>query len=149
MDWEFKDLENMKWNSKSSAIKGPKRMCKFCILAIVVPIVLLCIPLYMRYQALRPHLFTLSPSDMKLLNHVRTANFHLCNYFRLHMYLLTFLYTGMCIVYKCVTHPTPVSQYLTIENVFVCVKSEEYGFLVTLRPISAELLVLLRNDEFD
>jgi len=69
MDWEFKDLENMKWKSKSSAIKGPKRMCKFCILAIVVPIVLLCIPLYMRYQALRPHLFTLSPSDMKLLNH--------------------------------------------------------------------------------
>jgi len=69
MDWDFKDLENMKWSkSKSSNIKGPKRMCKFCILAIVVPIVLLCIPLYMRYQALKPHRFTLSPSDMKLLN---------------------------------------------------------------------------------
>ena len=142
MDWEFKDLENMKWKSKSSAIKGPKRMCKFCILAIVVPIVLLCIPLYMRYQALRPHLFTLSPSDMKLLNHVRTANFHLCNYFRLHMYLLTLLCKGMCVVYTCVTHPIPVviSQYLTNENLFVCINSEEYEFLVTLRSLSADLL---------
>ena len=76
MDWDFKDLENMKWSkSKSSNIKGPKRMCKFCILAIVVPIVLLCIPLYMRYQALKPHRFTLSPSDMKLLNQVRKLLF--------------------------------------------------------------------------
>ena len=76
MDWEFKDLENMKWKSNSSAIKGPKRMCKFCLLAIVIPIVLLCIPLYMRYQALRPHIFSLSPSDMKLLNQV--LQFFLC-----------------------------------------------------------------------
>ena len=68
--WEAKDLENMKWTSNSSAIKGPKRMCKFCFLGIIIPIILLCIPLYMRYQALRPHRFTLSPSDMKLLNQV-------------------------------------------------------------------------------
>ena len=66
----FEDLERMRWSSRSSPSKGPKRLCKFCLLGIVLPVVFLCIPLYMRYQALRPHLLTLSPADMKLLNQV-------------------------------------------------------------------------------
>ena len=39
-------------------------------LALFVPSLFLCVPLYMRYYALRPHLFTMSPTDMKLLNQV-------------------------------------------------------------------------------
>ena len=70
MDTNFRDLERFKWSSESSPTKGPKRLCKFCALGIVIPIVLLCVPLYMRFQALKPHFFFLSPSDMKLLNHV-------------------------------------------------------------------------------
>lgn len=66
-----RNLESMKWTSDSSPTKGPKRMCKFCLLGIILPIMFLCVPLYMRYQALRPHFFTLSPSDMKLLNQVK------------------------------------------------------------------------------
>ena len=45
------------------------RLCKFCLLGIFFPITLLCIPLYMRFISLRPHIFTLSPTDMKLLNY--------------------------------------------------------------------------------
>eukprot|EP00095_Tigriopus_kingsejongensis_P000099 maker-scaffold1424_size42081-snap-gene-0.12 protein:Tk00099 transcript:maker-scaffold1424_size42081-snap-gene-0.12-mRNA-1 annotation:"hypothetical protein DAPPUDRAFT_299891" len=61
-------LERMQWSSRSRGSKGPKRMCRFCLLAILVPILCLCVPLYIRFQALRPHFFTLSPADMKLLN---------------------------------------------------------------------------------
>ena len=64
-------LERMRWSSRSPASKGPKRLCKFCLLAILLPVVCLCIPLYMRFQALKPHLLTLSPADMKLLNQAR------------------------------------------------------------------------------
>ena len=70
MDNNFKDLENLKWSSDTPSSKGPKRLCKFCFLGILLPIVLLCVPLYMRFQALKPHFFLLSPSDMKLLNQV-------------------------------------------------------------------------------
>ena len=64
------DLEKRPWSSKSSPAKGPKRLCKFCVLAVILPIICLCVPLYMRFQALKPQIFTLSPSDMKLLNQV-------------------------------------------------------------------------------
>ena len=74
MDTNFRDLERFKWSSESSPTKGPKRLCKFCALGIVIPIVLLCVPLYMRFQALKPHFFFLSPSDMKLLNHVSMSS---------------------------------------------------------------------------
>ena len=67
---KFDQLEKMQWSSRSSPNKGPKRLCIFCLLAILLPIITLCIPLYMRHRALKPHFFTLSPSDMKLLNHV-------------------------------------------------------------------------------
>ena len=64
------DLERRPWSPKSTPAKGPKRLCKFCILAVILPIICLCVPLYMRFQALKPQVFTLSPSDMKLLNQV-------------------------------------------------------------------------------
>ena len=71
------DLEKRPWSSKSSPAKGPKRLCKFCVLAVILPIICLCVPLYMRFQALKPQIFTLSPSDMKLLNQVnKNANFY-------------------------------------------------------------------------
>ena len=70
MVMDNKDLESLKWSSDSDARKGPKRLCKFCLLGILLPILLLCVPLYMRFQALKPHFFLLSPSDMKLLNQV-------------------------------------------------------------------------------
>ena len=71
------DLEKRPWSSKSSPAKGPKRLCKFCVLAVILPIICLCVPLYMRFQALKPQIFTLSPSDMKLLNQVSTnTNFY-------------------------------------------------------------------------
>jgi len=62
-------LEKMPWSSNSGPAKGPKRLAKFCLLAILLPIACLCIPLYMRFQALKPHFFMLTPNDMKLLNH--------------------------------------------------------------------------------
>ncbi len=62
-------LEDLKW-SGSSPTKGPKRLCKFCLLAVVLPVLCLVIPVYIRFKVLRPHVFTLSPSDMKLLNQV-------------------------------------------------------------------------------
>ena len=62
-------MDQMRWSSRSSPTKGPKRLCKFCLLAVLLPILCLCLPLYMRFQALKPHLFNLSPADMKLLNH--------------------------------------------------------------------------------
>ena len=46
-------------------------MCPtYGFLALFVPSLFLCVPLYMRYYALRPHVFTMSPTDMKLLNQV-------------------------------------------------------------------------------
>ena len=69
------DLEKRPWSSKSSPAKGPKRLCKFCVLAVILPIVCLCVPLYMRFQALKPQIFTLSPSDMKLLNQVSSNTY--------------------------------------------------------------------------
>ena len=66
-------LERMRWSSRSPASKGPKRLCKFCLLGILLPVICLCIPLYMRFQALKPHLLMLSPADMKLLNQVLTV----------------------------------------------------------------------------
>ena len=64
------DLEKRPWSSKSPPTKGPKRLCKFFVLAVILPMICLCVPLYMRFQALKPQVFTLSPSDMKLLNQV-------------------------------------------------------------------------------
>merc|ERR1719309_1063335 len=58
----------MRWSARSQS-KGPLRLCRFCLLSVMLPISLLCIPLYMRFVSLRPHLLTLSPTDMKLLNH--------------------------------------------------------------------------------
>ena len=49
------------------------RLCKFCLLGVSLPVFLLCLPLYMRFISLRPHLFTLSPADMKLLNYEHTV----------------------------------------------------------------------------
>ena len=66
------DLENIRW-PVSSSTKGPRRVCRFCVLGILIPIVLLCIPLYMRHRAFHPFPFTISPSDMKLLNQVRST----------------------------------------------------------------------------
>lgn len=63
-------LESMQWSSKSSPSKGPKRLCKFCLCGVLLPILCLIAPIYIRFQALRPHFFTLAPSDMKLLNQV-------------------------------------------------------------------------------
>eukprot|EP00096_Caligus_rogercresseyi_P003197 TRINITY_DN1586_c0_g1_i3.p1 TRINITY_DN1586_c0_g1~~TRINITY_DN1586_c0_g1_i3.p1 ORF type:complete len:494 (+),score=115.27 TRINITY_DN1586_c0_g1_i3:186-1667(+) len=65
---KFDHLERLQWSSNSSAAKGPKRLCIFCTLAVFLPVLCLVIPIYMRFQALRPHLISLSPSDMKLLN---------------------------------------------------------------------------------
>ena len=45
-------------------------------LALFVPTLFLCVPLYMRYYALRPHVFTMSPTDMKLLNQVSFSRFN-------------------------------------------------------------------------
>ena len=55
------------------------RLCKFCFFGIFLPITLLCIPLYMRFVSLRPHMFTLSPMDMKLLNHEHTVSTMWCS----------------------------------------------------------------------
>ena len=63
------ELDKMRWSPRSNPNKGPMRMLKFCVLGVCLPLVLLCVPLYMRFISLRPHLFTLSPLDMKLLNY--------------------------------------------------------------------------------
>ena len=63
-------LEKMPWSSNSGPAKGPKRLATFCVLGILLPILCLCVPLYMRFQALKPYVFMLTPSEMKLLNHV-------------------------------------------------------------------------------
>jgi len=63
------ELDKMRWTPRSNPNKGPMRMCKFCFLGVAVPMMLLCVPLYMRFISLRPHLFHLSPLDMKLLNY--------------------------------------------------------------------------------
>ena len=55
------------------------RLCRFCFFGIFLPITLLCIPLYMRFVSLRPHMFTLSPLDMKLLNHEHTVSTIWCS----------------------------------------------------------------------
>ncbi len=85
----------MKWSAGSSPSKGPKRLCKFCLLGVALPVLCLIVPVYVRFQvktqekfplkcvflnslfsfqALKPYYFTLSPSDMKLLNHVRAQH---------------------------------------------------------------------------
>jgi len=63
------ERENMRWAPRSQPAKGPARLCRFCFFSILLPITFLCVPLYMRFVSLRPHVFTLSPTDMKLLNH--------------------------------------------------------------------------------
>merc|ERR1719204_1206893 len=62
-------LEKMPWSSNSGPAKGPKRLATFCLLGVLLPILCLCIPLYMRFQALKPYVFMLTPSEMILLNH--------------------------------------------------------------------------------
>ena len=64
------EMERMRWSSRTGGSKGPKRLCKFCFCGVILPVLCLVIPVYVRFQALRPHYFTLSPSDMKLLNQV-------------------------------------------------------------------------------
>ena len=73
-DQSFDDLAK----KKSCLIQGPVRLCKFCLLGIFFPVTLLCIPLYMRFISLRPHVFTLSPNDMKLLNYEHTVSTMWC-----------------------------------------------------------------------
>jgi len=68
MNRDIFELEKMRWSPRSNPSKGPRRLCKFCLLAVAFPIILLCIPLYMRFLALKPQSLILSPSDMKLLN---------------------------------------------------------------------------------
>ena len=54
--------------------KNIPNLCPTCgFSALLVPTLFLCVPLYMRYYALRPHIFTMSPTDMKLLNQVRST----------------------------------------------------------------------------
>merc|ERR1719427_770311 len=72
------ELEKMRWAPKSQPLKGPMRLCRFCLLGIFFPIILLCIPLYMRFISLRPHIFTLSSTDMKLLNYEHTVSTMRC-----------------------------------------------------------------------
>ena len=72
------------------------RLCRFCLLGLLLPITLLCIPLYMRFSdkenifylnsdifsrfiSLRPQFFTLSPMDMKLLNYEHTVSTIWCS----------------------------------------------------------------------
>lgn len=59
--------------------QGPKRLCRFCLFGLLLPITLLCVPLYMRFISLRPHRFTLSPMDMKLLNYEHTVSTIWCS----------------------------------------------------------------------
>jgi len=61
------------------------RLCKFCLLGVSLPVFLLCLPLYMRFISLRPHLFTLSPADMKLLNYEHTVSTMWCSGQQLRM----------------------------------------------------------------
>ena len=73
------ERDKMRWTSRSNKNKGPWRMLKFCVLGVSLPIVLLCVPLYMRFISLRPHLFHLSPLDMKLLNYEHTVSTIWCS----------------------------------------------------------------------
>jgi len=75
-DFEF---ENFQLVSKSAPAKGPRRICKFCLLGIGLPILFLTVPLYMRFLALRPHQMLLSPADMKLLNQESTVSTAWCS----------------------------------------------------------------------
>jgi len=72
-------MDKMRWAPRSNPAKGPMRLCKFCFFGILLPISLLCVPLYMRFVSLRPFLFTLSPLDMKLLNHEHTVSTIWCS----------------------------------------------------------------------
>ena len=60
-------------------MQGPIRICKFCVLGVGLPIIFLTVPLYMRFLALRPHQFSLSPADMKLLNQEATVSTAWCS----------------------------------------------------------------------
>ena len=73
------ERDKMRWTSRSNKNKGPWRMLKFCVLGVSLPIVLLCVPLYMRFISLRPHLFHLSPLDMKLLSYEHTVSTIWCS----------------------------------------------------------------------
>ena len=75
-DFEF---ENFHWVSKTPPAKGPIRICKFCLLGVGLPILFLTVPLYMRFLALRPYEFNLSPADMKLLNQEATVSTAWCS----------------------------------------------------------------------
>ena len=99
MQMEQFELDKMRWAPRSNPSKvknifqscnisycitvwlmqGPMRLCRFCLFGIFLPITLLCIPLYMRFVSLRPHMFTLSPLDMKLLNHEHTVSTIWCS----------------------------------------------------------------------
>ena len=103
------DLEKRPWSSKSSPAKGPKRLCKFCVLAVILPIICLCVPLYMRFQALKPQIFTLSPSDMKLLNQVST-NTNFCAFVKVY---------GDFIKSFCM-------QNRVFTNIVICFRTVEY-----------------------
>lgn len=67
----MEDSEKRHGGSHRSRNQGPLRLVKFCALGILLPILALFVPIYMRFVVLRPEYFTMSPSDMKLLNHVR------------------------------------------------------------------------------
>ena len=73
------ELDKMRWGPRSNPSKGPVRMCKFCFFGVSLPIILLCVPLYMRFISLRPHIFHLSPLDMKLLNYEHTVSTIWCS----------------------------------------------------------------------
>ncbi len=42
--------EDMKWSAGSSPSKGPKRLCKFCLLGVALPVLCLIVPVYVRFQ---------------------------------------------------------------------------------------------------
>ena len=68
------DLEKRPWSSKSPPTKGPKRLCKFFVLAVILPMICLCVPLYMRFQALKPQIFTLSPLEELIYTEINSVN---------------------------------------------------------------------------
>ncbi|XP_030765717.1 uncharacterized protein LOC115889776 [Sitophilus oryzae] len=52
----------------STSLKGPLRVLRLCLLAVIVPTLILGVPLYLRYNVYGAQLYPLAMSDMRMLD---------------------------------------------------------------------------------
>lgn len=57
-----------KGKAQRSALKGPLRALRLCVLCILAPVSLIAVPLYLRYHVYNEQMYPLGVSDMRLVD---------------------------------------------------------------------------------